>query len=197
MIRTTIRLLVGLAVAAALVLLASVEAAGAAPDLSGCHGRATSVDADGQVIDEAVGEPPHDVVDPDGEDIFTSGNPFVIDADGAVSWSGESTSLIVDGEWTVKVWGITLDDGKALNRERTSEKEGTYSLEGILPSGAHGLALVDVSLEGEGGTCRGTGFVKVGGSPLLSPPWLVGAGLVLVGLGLLFVAQPKQVWRRG
>ena len=53
-----------------------------------------------------------------------------------------------------------------------------------------------MALKGDGGVCRGAGFVKVGGSPTFTPPWLLAGALVLGGAGLLLVAQPKQRWTR-
>jgi hypothetical protein len=198
------RFLVGLVLALGLVLIGSVGTAGAAasavaggPTISGCTGSAKSIDSEGEVLADATGAPPSDLLGADGKPIFTSGNPFPVSPDGDVEWSGDSTSLIVDGTWTMKVWGYTVDEGPALNRERATQKAGTYSLDGVLPFDAPGVALVEVTFDGEGGTCRGTGFVKVTGSPALTTPWLAGAGLALAGLGLLFFAQPKQVWGRG
>jgi hypothetical protein len=169
----------------------ATEVAGAS--LTGCAGELTSLDGDGEVIDRAVGEPPHRVTDPDdGEPTFTRTHPFEVASDGVVEWAGETTTVITDQTGELTVWGVTIADNRTANDEQAGGGEGTVEIEGYLPLDLTGVVKVDGELTGRGGQCLASGWVEVDGRPF---PSLAGlAALVLTGAGvaLLIVAQPRQ-----
>jgi hypothetical protein len=184
----------------ALGIAAFPATAGAAPrgevagaTITGCRGELTSVDSSGDVIDRAVGEPPHQITDPDDQKpTFTRDHPFTVTSDGAVEWSGETTTAITDQTGELTVWGITVADNRTANDELARAGDGTVDVGSLLPFDVTGLVKFEGSLEGQGGECLASGWVEVDGNPILTVAGFAALLLTGAGLGLVIAAQPRQ-----
>jgi hypothetical protein len=164
---------------AAVWLLAGTPAS--ASSLDGCSGTAESVGPDGKALDAASASGGSIEDTQGGGEGFTASNPFVVDNEGVVTYSGSSDGVITDHTWTISMLGVEVASGGSANESGTSEDDGDFDLGEELPFAFTGLVRVEGELEGTGGSCKGDGFVKVEGSPFASP--ITWAGLVLTGLG--------------
>jgi hypothetical protein len=189
-----VRVLAALAVVGAWTFVA---APAGASSLTGCSGTATSRDAGGKVLDEAQAADGA-ITDPGtGKATATASDPFVVDNDGVVEYSGQTDTVITDHTWKVSMLGFTVLSGGSDNASRTQSDEGTVDLGDKLPFKFTGLIKVSGDLTGTGGSCSGNGFIKVQGSPFASP--ITWGGIVFAGLGALgvFLALPRTVPTRG
>ena len=167
-----------------------------------CGGFAYSFDKDGEILDAALdagdAAPPFDIID--GEQAFTSSNPFRVDPRGVVLYFGFSPQ---DGdgprnhEWFIKTSGISLDKGGDPNSNGNNNNAGIVDLDKDLPV----KFSANIKVEGEMmsdnlATCIGKGHVSVEGNGLTDPVGI--AGLALLGggfFGLLFNARPAMTWK--
>lgn len=155
----------------ALVGIMAVPASGVSA--TGCSGKATSTAKDGAVLDE---------VSAPGTG-GTRSDPFVVDHNGTVSWSGETTAAIKNGRWNVKAWPTTIS-GRIGNDEGITTKSGVETVRDRLKMKLPGLYFVKVSLSGsDGASCVAQGWVKINGNPAFTPVWIAAAGSMLLGLG--------------
>jgi len=153
-----------------------------AADATGCSGSVESFRADGTSLDMA---------NLPGEG-GTASDPFVIDPDGSVLWSGSTDELITDGSWAVRIGGVQVLSGEAPNGEQTQSAEGEVDLSGVVVTPVAWLMQtsarvpVEGELTGNGGTCAGSGYIAgAGGSTLTSPITLAGAGLTVLGAAMI------------
>lgn len=204
---------------------------GSGAELTGpCMGMAWSFDSDGQPLDVAwdwdqAGAPIGFADDPaDGvlEPIFTSDNPFRVDVDGAVIYTGLAGGVPdgtgpLDHDWFIEIeflgfTGTNIDAGGDPNRSGENRNLGAVNLNEDLPAPAKisGLVAVNGQISApESGTgaddgtsgavgnglpffCIGSGFVDFQGGLPLTAP---GVALVfLSSVGMLFNARPAKTW---
>ena len=180
-------------VAASLVvgsLLVLVPGAASAESLTGCSGTATSFDADGNQIDQATASDGK-IVDADGKPVFTSANPFTVDNQGTVKYSGSSDAVITDHTWKITMFGTQLVSGGSPNASLTKDADGTFDIQKKVSVRFTGLVRVEGDVTGRGGSCAGDGYIEVQGNPFTSPvTWF---GLLFAGFGALglFFSLPR------
>jgi len=163
-----------LSVLAYLLLAAPV----AAFPLTNCTLQATSLKADGSTIDSIAG----------GATDATQGDPFLVDWDGTISYSGSSQIEMKNNTWHVDVFGIpTPLSGGSPNDADDRDGSGTVGVSSNAPFRFTGLYYVSGSITGSGGTCTGSGWFKLTGDPIGTIPFFVALGVLILGLGLLAV----------
>lgn len=143
--------------------------------MTDCTLNLTSLDADGNQLGSAVG---------DSND-STMADPFEVDWDGTVEWTGTTGSQVIkDSKWSVSIFNIpTPLSGTEANEEGTNDGDGTVDVGPNLPLRMTGLFFVSGSMTGDGGSCSGSGWMRLVGDPLGSILFWI--GLVLIVLGLL------------
>ena len=207
---------------------------GSGSELSGpCMGMAWSYDSDGQPLDVAwdwdqdgppIGfkEGPFDADELPLEPIFTSDNPFIVDVDGAVIYTGLAGGVPdgtgpLDHDWFIEInflgfAGANIDAGGDPNRSGENRNLGAVNLNEDLPAPAKisGLVAVNGQMsapnsgtgadDGTSGAvpnglpffCIGSGFVDFQGGIPLTAP---GVALVFLStVGMLFNARPAKTW---
>jgi hypothetical protein len=166
-----------------------------------CGGFAYSYDGDGTLIDFAYdlgdGAPPQDGMD--GGQAFTSGNPFVVDTSGKVTYLGFAP-LSGDGPvghtYSLSVGGVEVASGGDPNTNAKNRNAGTIFMDDELPFPITAKFSASGWMKSNIPECRGEGHVAINGNGLLDPAGLAGMGLTLVGLlGLLFNAPPARTWK--
>jgi hypothetical protein len=184
------------AVVLALAWLVAIAGPASAGSIDGCSGNAQSKDANGGVIDSATTSG-KEILDGDGKPGATASNPLLVDNDGVVDYSGQSDAVITNHHWSIKLLGIEVASGGSANRQRTQKDSGTFDIGEEMPLKMTGLVKVDGDLTGRGGSCSGSGYVKLRGNALASP--VTWAGILLAGIGGfgLFLARPQLRARRG
>ncbi|MBT5138318.1 MAG: hypothetical protein HOH36_06520 [Acidimicrobiaceae bacterium] len=185
-------------------------------------GQAWSYDSHGQPLDVAFDwnrELPPRTWNEDGNLVqaFTSDDPFIVDVDGVVIYTGVAGGL-EDGtgpwehDWFIMMnllgfTGTNIDAGGDPNTGYENHNAGAVNLHEDLPDPAKisGLVAVNGQIHAPGTDngsrddhnndmflCMATGFVEFqGGIPLTAP----GVALVfLATVGLLFNARPTKTW---
>jgi hypothetical protein len=163
-----------LAVVSLPVLVLLLPAAAGAFPLTDCTLNLTSVGADGKNLDEATGG---------GKD-STLADPFQVDWDGTVAWEGTTGSQVIkNSHWSVSVFSIpTPLSGREENADGERDGDGTVEVGVNLPIPITGLFFVSGSIAGEGGSCTGSGWMRLVGNPLGSALFWIGLVLILLGL---------------
>jgi len=185
--------------------------AGSGSALSGpCMGMAWSYDADGQPLDQAAdwsfANAPVDLYgDGLGERAFTSDNPFLVDANGFVIYTGVAGGLDpgsgpINHDWFLQIklfgTGTNLDAGGDPNNSGENRNAGAVNLRDDLPGAAKISAVLGANgrMETAAGDfrCVGSGFVELQGG---LDPTLPGVALAAIAaIGLLFNARPALTW---
>ena len=191
--------------------------AGSGSALKGpCMGQAWSYDSDGQPLDVAWDfdrELPPQTFNDQGEYVqaFTAENPFRVDVNGAVIFTGVAGGLgdgsgPIDHDWFISMnffgfGGTNIDAGGDPNSNGENRNAGSVNLKEDLPGPAKisGLVSINGSMEapftGDSPAnffCTGAGFVQFEGGLDLSIPGVALAALATVGL--LFNARPAKTW---
>ena len=167
---------------AALLFLVLWAAPAAAVDVEGgCEGSVTSLDADGETLDQ---------VSAPGEG-GTKSDPLLVDADGTIAYEGSTPGVFHDHTWKVAAMGITVKDGGSANADDESSTSDTAEVGDYLPFDAPGLYKISGSITATEGECSVSAWVKIAGSPVGSPPFIAGAVSAVGGLGLLAWAWPR------
>ena len=164
-----------LAVIALPVLILLVPSGAGAFPLTNCTLELTSVDGAGLPLDTAIA----------GAADSTQADPFQVDWEGTVEWAGTTGSQVIkDSNWGVSVFGIpTPLSGSEANEDGTVDGDGTVDVGVNLPLRMTGLFFVSGSTSGSGGSCAGSGWMRLIGDPFGSTLfWL---GIVLIVLGIL------------
>ncbi|MEM9521133.1 MAG: hypothetical protein AAGA37_17570 [Actinomycetota bacterium] len=182
-----------------------------------CMGQAWSYDSDGQPLDMAFdfsrNAAPVSFAD-DGTLVqaFTADNPFRVDVNGAVIFTGVAGGFTdgtgpVEHDWFIKMnffgfGGTNVDAGGDPNTNGENRNAGSVNLNEDLPGPAkiNGLISVNGSMEAPGTLdlpdvdflCAASGFVEFEGGFPLSAPGVAIASLATVGL--LFNARPAKTW---
>lgn len=164
-------------------LLVAADPAAAA-SARGCSGSASSVDDKGIPID--------DVSAPGAGG--TSSDPFVVDPDGPVSWDGRTDRPITNGSWKVKASFLNAS-GKFTNDDKSMTSTGSKKITDYVPAFLvpPGIYKVDVSVVGKGGTCIGSGYVKIDQNPIQTVWFGVAMLLIILAFILLLTGRP-ELW---
>ncbi len=161
-----------LAGSAVLALAAPV----AAFPLTTCTLALASTDASGAPLDTATS----------GAADATRADPFQVDWEGMVSYQGTTGVVIKDYTYQISVFGVpTPLQGGGTNDDENTDGEGSVGVAANSPFRAAGLYHVTGTYSGAGGTCSGSGWFLLTGSPIGTVPWIAGVALTVIGaLGL-------------
>jgi hypothetical protein len=162
---------------ALLALLVMVAAPAGAFPLSGCTLNLTSQDASGATIATAV----------NGGADSTQQNPFLVEWDGTVAWTGTMGSQVIrNHSWHIDVFYIpTPLRGGDPNEGGDTDGDGTVGVSENAPFQLVGTFYVSGELTGEGGSCSGSGWMKLAGDPFGTVPFWIALALILVGIVLI------------
>jgi hypothetical protein len=164
---------------------------GASP-ARGCSGKASSFDNKGRALDKVTAP---------GAGGTTS-DPFHVDVNGTISWSGSTTQTLKHGHYSVTVAGFDVasgamknDDGKRTwtGQENVAKRLDAIPVLGWLTKKLDPTATLKVNYAvtgASGGTCTGSAVLKIGDDPLFTPIWLLAVAMFLLAFWLLF-------WPRG
>lgn len=161
----------------ALILL--LPASASAFPLTNCTLSLTSFDKNGNQIDTAT------VSATDA----TQENPLEADWDGTVDWSGTMGSQVIkDHHWSVSVFNIpTPLSGGDANAEGKTDGAGTVDVGANLPFRFTGLFYVSGGISGSGGSCAGSGWMRLSGDPFGTIPFWIFVVLIVLGALLMLV----------
>jgi hypothetical protein len=169
------------------LLAVLVAAPAAAFDLNGgCTLDLSSTDASGAALDGASGAP-------GGGQGGTQDDPFIVDWDGTVSWTGSSGSQVfMDHSWQVSVFGIpTPLRGGDPNDGGDTTADGSTGVSENAPIELTGVFNVSGDINGaDGAHCDGSGWFKLNGNPLTTIPFWIAVVVAVAGLLLLLGARP-------
>jgi len=165
-----------------------LAAPAAAFQLTDCTLTASALDASGGPIDSVAG----------GQVDSTEASPFLVDHDGTVQWSGTTGSLVLkDHHWHIDLFGApTPLQGGDTNAAGDTAGEGSIGVSTNLPFEVVGVFYVSGAIVGDGGSCEGSGWVKLRGDPLGTVPFFVAAGAAIVGL-LMLISAASGAWPLG
>jgi hypothetical protein len=182
---------------AALLLLWALPAQAA--DLTGgCTLEVRSLDANGNVLDDATGA--NQV--PGGNE-GTATNPFRIDWNGKVDFHFVTGNTVFqNNHWEIYAENIPTailkgSDDNPIDRDEL----GNVVIGDKVPGGVRfvGLIYVNGTLVGNGGTatCAGNGWVQIMGDPIGTIPWDVMVVLLLLGAVFLIATPYTTDWEEG
>jgi hypothetical protein len=180
--RPVLRRLAFIALPALILLL---PASASAFPLSSCTLTVTSLDAHGTMIDTATA----------GATDATQENPLLVDADGKVQWAGTMGSqVITNHHWSVSIFYIpTPLSGGDPNAGGKTDGDGTVQVDANLPFRFTGLFYVSGGISGTGGSCEGSGWMRLRGDPFGTILFWVALILILLGL-LMYWMGWRGVW---
>jgi len=165
--------------------LAESPRARAFPLGSDCVLAAISFRSDGNLLDSVVS----------GADDSSQTNPFQVDWAGQVHWVGRTTATITNNSWHVDVFMLpTPLRGGDANSRSNKIGDGDIEVGTNLPFRFTGLYYVSGEFSGTGGSCAGSGWVRMIGNPLASVPFWIAVLVALVGLISLVVALRTAGW---
>jgi hypothetical protein len=152
----------------------------AAFPLTNCSLEITSLDIDGIPVDSASG----------GTGDATQDDPFIVDWDGDVLWSGTTgDQVITNNSWHIDVFGFpTPLRGGDANEAGDRQGQDRYDVSASAPFRLTGLFFVSGELTGEGGSCAGSGWFKIAGEPVGTVPFYLAIALILIGAVLIAIA---------
>ncbi len=167
-----------------LVPLLLSTAASAAPTLAGATLTGRGIACAGGATSAGSAKGAHLVVVPGGPGSSAS-DPLIVEKGGAIAWHGQTSVPLTNHHWHIELFGVTVASGGSANssRERTvsgSANVATFTKELV------GLYFVSGSIAGDEGSCSGSFWLEVPGSPLGTPIGIavVAIGVIaLVGLG--------------
>lgn len=137
----------------------------------------------------------------------TRSDPFLIDPGGSVSWVATSPGAIQNHEWKVgvKVLGISVQlfSGGDANSAGTQESKGSKSIPEEIArisnsqtswilNNLGGVIEVFGSIDGDGGSCSGSGFISLEVGALDGAVGQVALGTTAAGLALMGLAGFKK-----
>ena len=174
------RAFVRAALPAALLLWLFAPGTASAFPVTNCTMTLSSVDKSGAPLGSATS----------GGDDSTTSSPFVVDWDGTVSYTGTTApQTIKDYSYQVSVFYIpTPLQGASDNGDGNQTGNGTVSVSANAPFRFTGLYYVSGSISGQGGSCSGSGWLKLAGDPVGTLPFFVGVALLVLGVVLAALA---------
>ena len=160
-----------------LVLLVLGAAVAEAATLDGgCEGSATSFDEDGDPLSQVAGPGTGG----------TKSDPFIVDTDGSIAYEGTSPAAFHDHTWHVDVMGVEVKGGGSKNAGDETATDGVVDVDDYVPLSMVGLFKATGGISADEGSCDGSMWVKVAGSPVGSVAWIGGVvATVLGGAGLV------------
>jgi hypothetical protein len=179
-VRPTLRrALVGAAIGLVLVVGLGLPQPSVGFPVDRCALTITSLDGDGSPLGTAES----------GARDATQSQPLVISWSGSITWTGSTgDAAFRRTSWHIEVFGVpTPLRGGDANEEGETTGTDSIRLADVIPFRVAGLFHVTGGLEGEGGTCRGEGWVQIAGDPVGTVPFLVSLAMWLVGAALLAV----------
>ena len=166
------RTMIGAVVLAALGVLVLAAPVGAFP-LTNCTLKATALKADGSTMGSIE----------NGKADATQDNPFLVDWDGTITYSGGSNIAMLNNTWSVSVFTFpTPLSGGDDNPKDDRTGSGTVGVSANAPFRFTGLYYVYGELTGSGGSCVGSGWFKLAGDPIGTIPFFGGLGILILGL---------------
>lgn len=163
---------VSIAALLAACLLPLVATSAAAFPLSTCTLSLESTDGSGATLDTAAAGAPDSTVS----------DPFKVDWDGQVAYTGSTTVVIKNYTYHVEVFGVpTPIRGGDANDDENTDGDGSVSVGANAPFRVAGLYYVSGGYKGEGGECVGSGWFQLLGNPIGTVPWIAGVLLTLLG----------------
>jgi hypothetical protein len=134
-----------------------------------------------------------DGVDSSADDA-TQSDPFRVDWDGQVHWTGNTSATVLDNSWHVDVYMLpTPLRGGDPNDDRGKTGNGDITFAANSPFRFTGLYYVSGQFSGDGGSCSGGGWVRLIGNPLATLPFWI--SLLITALGVvLLVAGLRGAW---
>jgi hypothetical protein len=167
------RLVLSVALPAALLLALIIPATASAFPLSNCTLNLFSTDKSGASVDSAAGGAPD----------ATQQDPFVVDWDGTVRYDGTTGAQVIkNNTWFVNVFHFpTPLRGGSPNDDGNQKGNGSVGVSANAPFRITGLYFVDGAISGQGGQCAGSGWFKLAGDPVGTVPFFVGLGLLIIG----------------
>jgi len=179
------RLAAAAGVALALLVLGA-STADAASLGGGCRGTATSSDENGNQLSTMSGPGAGG----------TSSDPFLVDTDGTVDYEGTTPNVFHNHSWHVDISGATVKSGGSRNGTNQAGTSGTVQVDDYLPVNAVGLYRATGGITADEGSCSGSAWIKVVGSPVGTIAWIVGLVTTVLGAaGIVSTAMPLV--RRG
>ena len=179
---------------AASVLLLTARPADAATISGNCSASAASfaagVDPDDPVnlAVDAIEIPENSSVDNGSKS-----NPFELDSQGSVAYSGQTSGQATNQSWGIEFLAIGgLDDSDPNDKDERSTS-GVKDMSEIFPDDVTGLIKVTGTFEADGANCKGSGWIKLVGSPTGTIPWIGGLVAGAIGLLGLAFATPKAI----
>ena len=172
------RFALSLALPAAILLALFVPGTASAFPLTNCTLSLNSEDKTGAALDGAEAGSPD----------ATQQDPFIVDWDGVVTYDGTTGSQVIkNNTWYVNVWHFpTPLRGGSPNGDGNQKGSGSVGVSANAPFRITGLYYVDGAISGDGGSCVGSGWLKLSGDPIGTIPFFVALALLIVG-GLLAV----------
>lgn len=166
-------------------LLPVLAAPVAAFPLTTCMLSIQSTDASGAALDTAQSGAPDSTVS----------DPFKVDWDGQVGYTGSTTVVIKDYTYHVEVFGVpTPIRGGDANDDENTDGDGSVSVSANAPFRVAGLYYVSGGYKGAGGECAGSGWFQLLGNPVGTVPWIAAVVLTVLGaLGLVAGARGNTI----
>lgn len=178
----------------AAVLLLTARPADAATISGNCSASAASfaagVDPDdpANLAIDAIEIPENSSVDNGTKD-----NPFELDSQGPVAWSGQTSGQATNQTWGIEFLTIGSIDDSDPNTDDERTKSGVKDMSDIFPADVTGLIKVTGTFKADGANCKGSGWIKLVGSPTGTIPWIGGLAAGALGLIGLAFATPKAI----
>lgn len=149
-----------------------------------CELNALSFGSDDSLLDGVV----------NGGDDSTKTEPFRVDWDGQVHWSGSTKPTVLDNSWHIDVYMLSTPmRGGGANEDRGKQGSGDITFAKSSPFRFTGLYYVSGEFSGDGGSCSGNGWVRLIGNPLATLPFWISVLVTVLGVVLL-VAAIRGAW---
>ena len=150
--------------------------------IGGCGGSASSLTTKGKLLGSFTVP---------GAPKASKSRPLLIDPKGSIHYRGGTPVPFTKHHWHVALFGITVRSGGSLNIGNKAVTAGIQNLK-ALPLRFTGLYYLSGAISGLGGSCSGSLWVKVIGSPMGTIPWYLGVVLLVLGVLTLLWSFPHQ-----
>ena len=112
-----------------------------------------------------------------------------------MQWAGTMGPLVIkDHNWSVSVFMLpTPQSGGDANEDGDTDGDGTVEVSDTLPFEVTGLFYVSGQISGDGGSCEGSGWVRLTGDAFGTIPFWIGLVLVVLGGLMLWMGYRGSV----
>ena len=156
-----------------------VAAPAGAASATGCHGSATSSTGSGARLDQAAAPGAGGTAD----------HPFELEYDGTVKYDATSQDALQGGTWNVK--SSVFSFGSEVGGTNTSQS-GTEKISDHIPFVVPGLYKVKITASAPGkASCTVEGWIRIIDSPVATPLWFAGLGLIVVAIPFFVFGRPE------